>query len=176
MSYTKLVTPPTTEPISLAEAKLYLRQTFSDDDARITRHIKEAREWVEARIQKQVTAATWEVALDEFPTSAIALDIAPVQSITSLKYDDADRVEQTLTVTTDYTYSNGIITPVGDWPAAYDAENSVRIRVLTGYSASNLISNAVIAAIYLKIKDLYDGSDSDTAIHRLLTNSYTMVA
>jgi len=176
MAYEKLITPPSPEPILLADAKIHLRVDFTDDDSRITRHITEAREWVEKRIQQNIAAATWEIALDEFPTSEIELTIEPVNTVTSIKYDDADNVEQTLTVTTDYTYSNGIISPVGDWPATYDKANAVRIRVVTGYSAANLIPSAVIAAIYLKIKELYDGTDADTAIHRLLTNYYTMVA
>jgi uncharacterized phiE125 gp8 family phage protein len=176
MAYVKLIAPPTTEPITLAEAKLNLRVDFTDDDARITRHIVEAREWVEWRIQQKIAVATWEIALDAFPTSEIELTLSPVNSVTSVKYDDVANVEQTLTVTTQYTYSNGIIYPVGDWPATYDKDNAIRIRAVTGYAAANLIPAAVVGAIYLKIKELYDGTDADRAIHNLLTNHYTMVA
>jgi uncharacterized phiE125 gp8 family phage protein len=176
MSYIKLIEPPDTEPISLVNAKLNLRVDFTDDDERIKRHIKEAREWVERRIQQKVAESTWEVGLDAFPSGDITLTIIPVQSIASFKYDDVSNVEQTLVLTTDYTYANGIISPVDAWPTAFSGTNVVRIQVLTGYEDSALIPTPVVSAIYLKIKELYDGEDTSQAVHSLLTNYYTMVA
>lgn len=120
MSYIKLITAPTTEPITLANAKLNLRVTGTDDDTRITSHIREAREWTEKRIQQSIAASTWEVALDGLVsvTSHIQLPYAPIQSVTSIKYNDIDNVEQTI-ASGNYLLNNGTIEPIADWPVLW---------------------------------------------------------
>jgi len=172
--YTKLIEPPDTEPVSLADAKKNLRVDHIDDDDMIARKIKEAREWVERRTQQKIAESIWELGLDGFPSSDITLTICPVQSIASIKYDDTNGVEQTMPPA-NYSYSEGIISPVDGWPTS-GGTNSVRIQVVTGYEDNALIPNPVIASIHLVIKELYDGDDTSDAVHRLLTNQYTMVA
>lgn len=178
MSYLKLVAAPVNEPISLDDAKLALRVLHNDDDARITGHIKEAREWIEKRIQQKIATSTWEVALDGFasPTAHIQLPFGPVQSVASIKYSDVDNVEQTIDPA-NYLLNNDTIEPIVDWPVTWTASyNVVRIRFVTGYQDMALAPRPVIAAMMLKIKELYDGDDASAAIHALLTNYYTMVA
>lgn len=179
MSYIRLTNVPTVEPITLDQAKSVLRVIDNDhDNTRIEDHIKEAREWVEKRIQQKIAASTWEVALDEFAstTAHIVLPFGPVQSITSIKYNDADNVEQTI-AGANYLLNDVTIEPIEDWPVTWtESLNVVRIRFLTGYADLTLAPRPVIAATHLKIKELYDGDDASKAIHDLLTNYYTMVA
>jgi len=178
----RLIRPPdAVEPVSLSEAKAALRVDQTDEDALITSYIVAAREWVELRIQSKLAQETWELVIDKFPTDEIRLPFVPVQSITSIKYDDLLGDEQTidpLTYSLDNTSSEAWVFSDIDWPATLDAFNSVRIRFIAGYSTANasLMPKPVIAALYLKLKELYDGEDNTNAIHSLLTNYYLMVA
>lgn len=55
----RIVTPATTEPVTLAEAKEHLRVIHSDDDALIAAQIKSARELVELETGVALVAAEY---------------------------------------------------------------------------------------------------------------------
>ena len=63
----QLVTAPTQEPVSLAEARLHLRVDFSDDDALIMALIRSARLAAETITGRQLVTARWKYILDSFP-------------------------------------------------------------------------------------------------------------
>jgi uncharacterized phiE125 gp8 family phage protein len=81
-----LVNKPLIEPLSLAEAKRWLRVDHADDDGLISTLIQSAREMVEARTGRALMAQTWRVTLDDWPDSyRIALPLLPVLSITAVR-------------------------------------------------------------------------------------------
>jgi uncharacterized phiE125 gp8 family phage protein len=164
-----LITPPTYEPVPLNEVKLNLRADDSSHDMLLENIIPAARDWVERRVQTKFATQTWELTLDGFPASEIELPFGPVQSITSVKYDDEDAVETTLS-TSLYRLSGGrYLVPVDEWPSAADGA-SVRIRFVAGYPATSPIPESVRLAIILKVMELHDGADVSRQIDSLLTN------
>jgi hypothetical protein len=66
----KLITPPATEPVSLADAYDYARVT-TPDDALMSSLITAAREYAETYTRRQFVTATWLYALDAFRASFI---------------------------------------------------------------------------------------------------------
>ena len=62
-----LVTGPSVEPISLAEAKLHLRVDITDDDTLITGLIISARQRAETITRRSLCTQTWKLVLDQFP-------------------------------------------------------------------------------------------------------------
>lgn len=91
----RLITAPAVEPVTVAEARAHLYVGHSDDDAIIGAFIAAAREDCEHRTQRALVTQTWERTLDGFP-AAISLPMAPLASVTSVKYIDGDGNEQTL--------------------------------------------------------------------------------
>ena len=75
----QLVTPPTGEPVSLAEAKLHLRVDVDDDDALIGSIISAARQAAETLTGRQLITSRWKLVLDAFPCQTILLAKCPVQ-------------------------------------------------------------------------------------------------
>jgi uncharacterized phiE125 gp8 family phage protein len=138
----KLITPPAVEPILLADAKAHCRVDGTAEDTLITLYIGAARRAAENRTGLALIAQTWELALDAFPFAEIWLPLPPVASITSIKYLDANGVEQTLDAA-DYALDNygsvrhWVIPAAGvEWPDTLDAANAVKVRFVTGYGAS----------------------------------------
>jgi uncharacterized phiE125 gp8 family phage protein len=132
----KLITAPAKTAITKEEVKANLGIDHIDYDARIDSLILAAT----AHVQKHyglLVEQTWELYLDEFPCEdEIEIPLFPLVSVTSVKYDDADAVEQTVD-TGDYTVDAvsrlGRVIPTGDWPSTYDRVNAVRIRFVAGY-------------------------------------------
>jgi uncharacterized phiE125 gp8 family phage protein len=167
----KLITAPAVEPVTLAEAKAHLYVTHSDDDALIGSLIAAAREDVEHWLQRALVEQTWELALAAFPYSppVIKLPMAPLSSITSIKYLDSDGVEQTLAAT-DYTADTsaepGAVVPAYGlaWPATRAERNAVRVRYVAGYGADATIVPASIKAfIKMRVGALYENRESFVA-------------
>ena len=90
-----LITAPTVEPVSLAEAKAHLRIDIDDDDTLIGGLITAARSHLEntARPKLAMINQTWEYIADSWPASdTLELRPYPLQSVTSITYTDASAV------------------------------------------------------------------------------------
>ncbi len=87
-----LTTPPTVEPITLAEAKTHLRITHSDDDTYISTLMIAARRLVEARTGLRLLQQGWSVFLDCWPADGVIdLPLTPVSAIVDIiTYGDLD--------------------------------------------------------------------------------------
>ena len=91
IDYTLTDTAPVTEPVTLAEAKLYCRVTNSVDDNQISLMIKQAREAVEVGTGLSLipkTAVVWFTNFD----GNFNLPYGPVNSFTSLIDENGDTV------------------------------------------------------------------------------------
>jgi uncharacterized phiE125 gp8 family phage protein len=92
-----LLTPPATEPVSLAEAKAYLRVVHDDDDPLITALIAIGRTHVEAGTRRALIAQTWRHSRETWPTAGrIALLPAPLQELAAARVYDAEGNAQTI--------------------------------------------------------------------------------
>ena len=162
----KLITAPSTEPVSLTEAKAHLRVTSTDDDDLITALIVAARAAAEHELQRSLITQTLEKALDMFP-DAIQLLSPPVQSVTSVKYLDVDGVEQTLS-SSSYTLDNASdstpawLTPAYgyDWPETYAEVNAVKVRYVAGWGSASLVPQPIKQWMLLQIGHWYENRES----------------
>lgn len=156
----KIITPPATEPITLAEAKNHLRISGADDDTLIARLITHTREWCEDYQGKKYITQTLEAYLDEFPYGSIEFrDCSPVQSVTSIIYTDKDGLVTTLDVV-NYSLDNVSFVNKIDlnynktWPAVtLKSTNGIVIRFVAGAAT---VPETVKWAMVLQMKLLYD--------------------
>lgn len=160
----KLITGPTAEPVTLAEAKLHLKVEVADDDTLITSMIAAARGDAEHRLGRSLITQTWEQVLDAFD-DAIKLPNPPILSIVSIKYIDQDGAEQTLSsgaYTLDLDNEPGFVEPVygTEWPATRVQTNAVRVRYTAGYGTTGASVPAQIKAwILLRVGALYENRE-----------------
>lgn len=162
-----LVTAPTSEPLTLAEAK---RQCGVADDInafneQIESLTKAAREKVETDTGRALMSQTWDYTFDLWPCGleAIYLPMAPVSSITSLKYYDTSNVQQTL-ATTVYDNSRFLnrepaeirLKNAQSWPALYGEAGAVTVRFVAGYSSIFNVPESLKQAMKLLLKNWWD--------------------
>lgn len=147
---TRTITPPTIEPLSLAEAKENMNVDVSTvgNDANISGMITDARSACEFALQRALMLQTLETTLDAFPCvskktpfAQIDLIYPPVIDVISVTYTNTDGVD-TVMPSTDYTLDSSrepawLVPAYGtDWPATRDSIAAVRVRYRAGYSAS----------------------------------------
>lgn len=80
----KLVTAPASEPITLAQAKIFLRVEHTGDDEAITRAISAARVAAEQYCKTAFLPQTWDYAKANPEPTRLHLPIGPAQSISSI--------------------------------------------------------------------------------------------
>jgi uncharacterized phiE125 gp8 family phage protein len=184
-----LVTAPSVEPLTLTEAKLYLRVDQSTEDNLISGMVVAARQWVETYTRRALVTQTWDFRYESFMDTRqpLILPKAPLQSVTSITYLDEDGVSQTL-ASSNYsvrtlsgaTAGRGYIELNDDvsLPSLYtDALAPVTVRAVCGYGAAAAVPDGIKMAIYLMLGDLYEqrqetmmsvSSKTKTTIERLL--------
>lgn len=90
------VTPPSGEPVTLAEAKLYLRVDSSDEDALIGDLIPAARVAAENWMKRSLMTQSWKLTFDYGIPDCVGLAMGPVNAITSVALVSRDTTTQTL--------------------------------------------------------------------------------
>lgn len=140
----RVVTAPESEPITIAQLR---SQAITDpdalDDDRITMLIADARMALDGPngwLGRCLITQTLELTLDHFPERRIELPFPPLQSVTSVKYTDANGAEQTMDVA-DYRVINKsdnanpyLVPAYGKcWPLTRCEEAAVRVQYVAGY-------------------------------------------
>jgi uncharacterized phiE125 gp8 family phage protein len=167
--YVVVITPPDFAVVSLDEAKAQLRVDHDDDNDLIetlievaTQHIDGSAGW----LGRALISQTLELQLDRFPNCGVLLPYPPVAGpVTSVKYDDADGVEQTAN-----SSSYRLVGPSGrprfeleygaTWPSTRCQTAAVRIRYVAGYGESGDDVPAPIRhAILLMVSELYQNRE-----------------
>ncbi|WP_254509884.1 head-tail connector protein [Anatilimnocola floriformis] len=131
----ELVTPPVSEPVSLADMKQHARISREDEDTTISAFVTAARQYSETFLRRQLMPATWRMSLDCFPAE-MRLPLPPLQSVTSITFVDGNGTTQTVASDTYYVDSTtepGRIVPVGCWPTARNQPGAVKVTFVAGY-------------------------------------------
>ncbi len=140
-------TAATGYPVTLEEAKRHLRVDYAEEDALITTLIGAATEQVEMFTRRQYMKATWTLKLDDWwdrDDDVLELPRPPLLSVSSIKYDDGDGVEQTWAATNYDVYTTASGSPFGgvalgygdSFPSLYSHEQVVTVTFVAGYSSS----------------------------------------
>ena len=157
-----VTTPPASEQVTLADAKLHLRVIDSAEDTLIDAMITAAREHVEKLLGYALVTQSLRATLVGFPASIELPGI--VTTVSSVKYTDADGVEQTLApaaYAVDMSGGGARIVPVygTSWPATRCEPASVRVAFVAGYAA-NAVPKSLCAAIKLIVGDLFENREA----------------
>lgn len=139
-----LVLGPSTDPVTLAEAKAHCREDSSDADGLIAGYILAARAHIEGQIHRPIVSRMYDYTIDRtWPKKCgriwIELPLPPLQAVRSVSYVDENGATQTL-ATNLYSVSTdkpkGLIVPAYDavWPSVRDQVAAITVRFIAGYT------------------------------------------
>lgn len=160
-----IVTAAESEPITLSEAKNFLRVDHSDDDQLIAALITAARQMCEEYTRRILVTTTVDEYFDQFPknmwnghSNILYLSRGPVASITSVSYVDEIGSTQTISSSlyvTDLISEPGRIQSTNGWTTGAGVVNQVIVRYVVGTDLS-AIPKPLIQGMMLVVSDLYD--------------------
>lgn len=163
---------PTAEPVSLEEAKAFLRVDGSDDDGQIATLLAAARSYHEIGTKRQFVTATWRQTLSEFPycgDARVWLYWAPIQSVTSITYLDTAGATQTLSSSLYQVVADpegGYVLPAYNqsWPTIREQEEAITITYTAGYGAASAVPQALKQSILMLLRHWFDECDDTSSV------------
>lgn len=169
MSHTlRMSTAPTSEPVTLSEAKAHLRVDIDTDDSLITALIVAAREEFENQTDKTLFSTTWKLYLEEWPRyDYIDLPRAkPLASVTSVTYTD-DNDDSNTFASSNYVVDTSRwpgrlrLRDGVSWPSDDLAESSpIVITYVAGYASVASIPQRYKQAILLLVGHWYENREN----------------
>jgi uncharacterized phiE125 gp8 family phage protein len=172
---------PASDPVTLAEAKAWLRLDTSADDDLVTSLIQAATNHVETAYGRQLVQASWRLSLDYFPwpngfdllvapvanpdPRTIRLPKAPLISVASVTYYDMGDNLLTLdpaVYEVDATTDPGRVCLAMNkvWPVTRLKPGAVRIAFTAGYGAASDVPAQIKTAIKLIVAHWYENRES----------------
>ena len=160
------LSPPSAEPLSLAEAKLHLRvgADITEDDGLIAALIVTARQQAEHRTGRALVSQQWRYAIDAFPVDSLELPLPKLQSVQSVSYLDSNGARQTLAnteydVITDELVGRLIPAYGKSWPSCRERPGSVQVSYTCGYGAASDVPQSIKAWMLLAIAAWYENRE-----------------
>ena len=158
-AYTTTITG--TEPVTLAEAKLYLRIDDNAEDTLIEALISSAREWAETNTNKAIVSQTVAAYYDK-PERTFELPIGNATALTSVT-NDGDAVTARLLVGSPST-----VEITGDLPYPTNERRSVVFTYTAGYAT---VPKRIKQAILILVADMYENREAQVIGQSVAENS-----
>jgi uncharacterized phiE125 gp8 family phage protein len=168
----KLVAEPTSDPVTLAEAKSHLNVDFDDYDDLISGYIRAAQMGIVYNTGHALSPSVWDLVYDAFPTGNtpegyVQIPIGPLISVDSVNYVAADTEMDTLLASSEYevdtiTRLGGIQPITSGWPAVMTTINAIRVRFTAGYPDTtdsppeSGVPASIKHAVLVLVRDMYD--------------------
>lgn len=181
----KTTSAPAIEPLTLDELKTRLRITTCHFDAELTDLLKSARTTVENETYRRLITQTVEMHIQDFPVTYgdIEIRMAPVQSITHVKYYDQDDTLTTVDSSTYYADLTSVpprivLKESEHWPITEQARpNKVVVTMVAGYGATAAsVPPAARLAIVEYCRAQREGCDGATARFKALVSELQWTA
>lgn len=156
------LTQPAQEPVTLAEARAFLRDGLNEDDALITSLIAAAREWVERETGLSLISRQVMELFDDWPAGArFDLASAPVREVVRLQVEGAEGAASTIDAA--HYYLDNASRPARlvrregrSWPRPGIRVGGIRVTLTAGFGASpNDVPQALRQAVLMQMAVLY---------------------
>lgn len=181
--YSRIITPPASEPVTVDEAKAHLRVDGTYDDTYITMLIKVARQLCESYSGLSFITQEREINLDSFPCGEIQIPNGPVKSVDDFVYINSDGDATDLVIDDDYVIDLksdiARITKVDSWPSSKTTSNAVTISYTAGYANDehDPVPEVIKQAILLTVGTLYENRQNEVpgSMNEINWNSRTLL-
>jgi len=173
LSEVKVSSAPAVEPVSLSDAKAYMKVDYTDDDTMIEDVlIPSARQMVEKNMNRSLITQTLKAYYSTYDQK-VMLPYSPIQSVTTVKRIDLNTIT-TLTVNNDF-YVQGLddkyllMTSPYNLPPGHSPNDTLKgsqleVEYVAGYGAAATdVPGIIREAIFKTIAFNYENRNEDEA-------------
>lgn len=148
-----LILPPAAEPVTLAQAKVQCKVRHDQADAKLTQHIRTARELAEKRTGRALISQGWRQ-IEPRAVGAVRLWRWPVQSVQRVLLDGVELTED------DYQVELGDGATVSSAGTCWSGRR-VQVEYTAGYGATGAdVPGPIIDWVLMQVSNLYENSGS----------------
>lgn len=134
------LTPPAIEPVSLSEAKDFLRILADDEDELLGTLITAARLMIEAASGRLLIEQSWRIVLDAWPQGGeIRLPLSPVRSLTAARVHPAAGTAEPVAPSSLALVEGSdppLVRVAGPVPVPGRARSAIEIDLVAGFGAT----------------------------------------
>ena len=163
MSGLKLIAGPAVEPVTLAEAKAFLRFENDLEDALLSGLIRTARQTAEAFLSRALTTQHWTQVRDAWPRHRrLALPLPPLQSVDEVRVIDALGTPETVPLTSFDVIASAtpgvlVVKSGASVPTPGPKAGGIEIDFTAGYGDSwNDVPEAIRQGILVAVAHLFE--------------------
>ena len=173
-----LVTPPAAEPVTVAEARAWLRLDTADDDATLSSLITAARQAAEEYLRRSLVTQTWRLTLDgssargewypgvyDLPVNyfdgdlprSLDLPRGPVQAVASVTTYGTDNVG-TVFAPVGYRLADArlLLNPNSYWPGSLRPQGGTEVVYAAGYGDAAAVPRPIRQGILIHVASLFE--------------------
>ncbi len=160
-----IVTPATTNPVTLAEAKTHLRISAANtaESALITTFISVATEYCQDLQNRAYITQVWNLRFDGWPVEDyITIPLPPLQSVSSVTYYGTGGTSNTMTagnyIVDIYSEPGRLALAYGEaWPnLTLRPINGIAVKFTAGYGTAGTIPDRAKQAINLLVGHMFE--------------------
>jgi uncharacterized phiE125 gp8 family phage protein len=155
-----LLTAPAVEPLSLAEAKAFLRVEHDDDDDVIGALIASARIHIEAQTRRALITQGWRLTRDAWPADGrLNVTPAPLKVLTAVRVYDAGGNAAPLDLQSFVVDTAGAAIAFAPWAVAQPGRSAagIELDITAGYGdAASDVPEALRQAVRLLVAHWYE--------------------
>lgn len=161
---------PASEPLTLSEAKSYLRIDNTHEDILIGDLIVASRMMAEHWLKRSLITQTWKLSYDDYVCDEVPLPMGPVSSISSVIVFNRDGSSQT--IDPDVYVLNAAKNTILLDTALFGFR--IEITYITGYGNSTAVPKPIKQGMLAHIASMYDcrGESDDSSIPRQSVGLY----
>lgn len=149
------LTPPAQEPVSLPEAKMFLRLDQMEEDELLGTLITAARLMVEAASGRCLVDQAWRIVIDRWPDSGeIRLPLSPLSAITAARVYDVLGAAQDVAhgaLQLDTAADPPLVRIVAEVPEIGRSRGAIEIDVVAGFGATASAVPALLRQAVLRL-------------------------
>ncbi|MEN6542005.1 head-tail connector protein [Parvibaculum sp.] len=156
-----LTAGPAEEPVTLAEARAFLRLDDTSEDMLVTALITAARATLEAETRRAFVTQNWRLLFDQFPEEAIVLPLAPVSAVAAISLVARTAPDETLDAAL-YELDLGGEPPCiwrapgAAWPMTKRRVAGVAVDFTAGYGGAESVPQPLKQAVLMLVAHWYE--------------------